>query len=105
MHFFQASQAGVPVYMDVGGEDSPLAPAIFPHIFLLSPNETELARVSGLPTDTNDQIIVACKKLQKLGVRSDRNFYCNFYISFLFLFLIFFFPSYVFFLYNLGGNR
>mmetsp|Transcript_43494 Transcript_43494/g.85144 ORF Transcript_43494/g.85144 Transcript_43494/m.85144 type:complete len:319 (+) Transcript_43494:31-987(+) len=65
-----ASQAGVPVYMDVGGEDSPLAPAIFPHIFLLSPNETELARVSGLPTDTNDQIIVACKKLQKLGVKN-----------------------------------
>lgn len=63
-----AKKAGIPVFMDVGGADTPLSPSIFPHLYLITPNETELARITGLPTETNAQITTAVKKLQSQGV-------------------------------------
>lgn len=65
-----ASSLGIPVYMDVGGADTDLPPSIFPYLFLLAPNETELSRISGLPTETLEQTITAAKKIQRQGVKN-----------------------------------
>lgn len=51
-----ASAAGVPVVLDAGGVDAPLDPHILPHITVLSPNETELSRLTGMPTETEEQV-------------------------------------------------
>jgi sugar/nucleoside kinase (ribokinase family) len=50
------SAAHVPVFLDMGGEDSPLDDALLRCLRLLSANETELARATGLPTDTEEQV-------------------------------------------------
>ncbi len=51
-----AAAAGVPVILDAGGVEGPIDPAILPCLTLLSPNETELARLTGLPTDSEAQV-------------------------------------------------
>lgn len=86
-----AKIAGVPVLLDAGGADAPLPPAILPlvrvlvplllpvppmtlllrlssQVDILSPNETELARLTGLPTSTEDEILAAARHLQVQGV-------------------------------------
>ena len=50
------SENNVKVVMDVGGRDEPMDSAIYPHLYVLSPNETELNRITGLPTDSDDQV-------------------------------------------------
>jgi ribokinase len=61
----QAAQAaGVPVFLDAGGIEAPLSRELLQHITVLSPNETELARLSGLPTDTLEQVQAAAAALQ-----------------------------------------
>eukprot|EP00775_Hariotina_reticulata_P004956 gene4956-5197_t len=40
---------------DVGGEDRPFAEALLPLLDFLSPNENELHRITGMPTDTLEQ--------------------------------------------------
>ena len=50
------SKAGVPVMLDAGGEDSPLDDSLLPHLFMIAPNETELANLTGLPTETESQV-------------------------------------------------
>lgn len=53
--------------LDVGGRDEPLSPDIFPYLFVLSPNETELSRITGMPTDSTEQVIAAARFLQTKG--------------------------------------
>ncbi|KAJ9527636.1 hypothetical protein QJQ45_025914, partial [Haematococcus lacustris] len=65
-----AKTAGVPVYLDAGGVDAPLAPDLLACLTLLSPNETELARLTHLRTDTEEEIQAAAQKLQAQGVTS-----------------------------------
>jgi ribokinase len=43
-----ARAAGVPVILDAGGEDAPLPPALLACVDVVSPNETELARLTGV---------------------------------------------------------
>jgi len=65
-----AHGAAVPVVFDVGGKDTPLDPAICPLIDIVWPNETELANITGMPTDTEEEISSAVKCLQESGVKS-----------------------------------
>lgn len=63
-----ANKAGVPVVYDVGGKDEPIDSSICPLLYIVWPNETELANITGMPTDTEDQIAAAVKSLQSSGV-------------------------------------
>ena len=42
-----AAAAGVPVVLDCGGVEGPLSSELLRHLTVLSPNETELARLTG----------------------------------------------------------
>jgi ribokinase len=63
-----AHAAGVPVVLDGGGADAPLPAAILPLISVLSPNETELARLTGMPTGSDAEVLLAAKTMQAKGV-------------------------------------
>jgi len=62
-----AAAAGVPVLLDAGGQDAALDPALVAALALLSPNETELARLTGMPTDTIERVEAAARALQASG--------------------------------------
>ncbi|QCE10990.1 uncharacterized protein LOC114185166 [Vigna unguiculata] len=64
-----ARNAGVPVVLDAGGMDGPLPPQLLNFVDILSPNETELARISGMPTESFEQIAQAALKCHELGVK------------------------------------
>ncbi|XP_010537672.1 PREDICTED: uncharacterized protein LOC104812287 [Tarenaya hassleriana] len=64
-----AKKAGVPVILDVGGMDAPIPQELLDSIDILSPNETELARLTGMPTESFEQISQAVAKCHKLGVK------------------------------------
>lgn len=57
---------GLRVVMDLGGEDVSLekVKAISVYLHVLSPNETELKRLSGLPTDSIENVVDACHALK-----------------------------------------
>ena len=63
-----ARAAGVPVILDLGGEDSPLSPELLDNISILSPNENELQRITSMPTDTDTQAVEAARALQMIGL-------------------------------------
>ena len=65
-----AKESGVPVILDAGGVDAPLDPEILGNLAVLSPNETELARLTGLPTSTDEEMLAAATKLLSLDVGS-----------------------------------
>jgi len=58
-----AHSAGIPVLLDAGGVDAPLSPELLQHVTLVSPNETELARLTGLPTASLTEVDAAARKL------------------------------------------
>ncbi|CAN8304931.1 unnamed protein product [Cochlearia groenlandica] len=62
-------EAGIPVILDVGGMDTPIPDELLDSIDILSPNETELSRLTGMPTETFEQISEAVTKCHKLGVK------------------------------------
>ena len=57
----------MPVILDVGGRDAPLSSSILPHVTILSPNETELARISGKMVSNELEAEMAARSLLKLG--------------------------------------
>ena len=60
-----AAQAhGVPVVLDMGGEDLAMPDELLKSLTLLSANETELARLAGAPTDTDAQVREAALAVQ-----------------------------------------
>ena len=64
-----AKSVGVPVVLDAGGsDDGPLPAALLACLTVCSPNETELARLTGMPTDDDALVIAAARKLQSQGV-------------------------------------
>ncbi len=63
-----AAGSKIPVILDAGGADRPLAHDLLPNISILSPNETELQRLTGLPTKTEKQCIAAAEALVHQGV-------------------------------------
>ncbi|EPS58911.1 hypothetical protein M569_15900, partial [Genlisea aurea] len=64
-----ARSAGVPVILDAGGMDLPLPKELLDYIDILSPNESELARLTNLPTESFDQIKQAVDKCFEMGVK------------------------------------
>jgi ribokinase len=63
-----ASSAKVPVVLDAGGVETPLGHDLLANLTILSPNETELARLTGLPTKTESQVQAAAEALVHQGV-------------------------------------
>jgi len=51
-----AHAAGKPVFMDVGGTDAPLDPALMAYISVIAPNESELTFVSGVSTTVDGKV-------------------------------------------------
>ena len=51
-----AAAAGVPVVYDVGGADRPLDDALLKLLTYVCPNETELARLTQMPTTTKEEV-------------------------------------------------
>lgn len=64
-----ASAARVPVILDAGGAMGPLPKELLSRLAVLSPNETELARLTNLPTETDAQVHTAALALQSQGVK------------------------------------
>lgn len=54
----------------MGGEDTPLPAELLPLVDYLCPNESELSRMTGMPTDTPESISAAVKSLQSSGVKN-----------------------------------
>lgn len=63
-----AAAAHVPVVLDAGGVDKPLNHDLLTNISILSPNETELERLTGMPTRSEKQCIAAAEALVHQGV-------------------------------------
>ncbi|KAK9070569.1 hypothetical protein SSX86_010971 [Deinandra increscens subsp. villosa] len=64
-----ARSAGVPVILDAGGMDAPVPAQLLKHVDILSPNESELARLTGMQTESFEQISLAVAKCHQLGVK------------------------------------
>ncbi|KAL4365987.1 hypothetical protein AHAS_Ahas07G0161000 [Arachis hypogaea] len=64
-----ARSAGVPVIFDAGGMDSPIPQELLNYVDILSPNETELGRLTGMPTESFEDIAQAAAKCHKWGVK------------------------------------
>lgn len=65
-----AKAAGVPVFLDAGGVEGPISPELLKCLTVLSPNETELLRLTEMPTGTEEEVQKAAEKLMCLGVQS-----------------------------------
>lgn len=64
-----AKESGVPVILDVGGIEAPIPEELMKSVDILSPNETELARLTAMPTDSFDDIVQAVVKCHQRGVK------------------------------------
>mgnify|MGYP000067464889 CR=1 FL=1 len=65
-----AAEAGCTVVSDVGGADSDFPAGMLKDSTFVCPNETELERVSGMPTTNEEEIKAAVKKLQAQGAQN-----------------------------------
>ncbi|CAL5227637.1 g10642 [Coccomyxa viridis] len=65
-----AKGAHVPVLLDCGGVEGPISPELMHNITTLSPNETELARLTGMETESEDQAEEAARKILSQGIHS-----------------------------------
>ena len=63
-----AKAHGVPVILDLGGDEAPPPDELLDAITYVAPNETELQRLVGLPTGTDSEIAAAAAALQARGV-------------------------------------
>ncbi|PRW20369.1 hypothetical protein C2E21_9039 [Chlorella sorokiniana] len=63
-----AHAAGVTVVLDAGGCADPICQDLLRCVTVLSPNETELSNLTGLPTETEEQIVAAAQQLHAQGV-------------------------------------
>lgn len=60
--------AGIPVVLDAGGSNDRLDARLLPFLDVFSPNEHELAHITGLPTGDEAQVLAAAQALQRQGV-------------------------------------
>ena len=65
-----AHEAGIPVFQDVGGADNELTRAHLQKCTFLSPNLSELKRLTKLDTGSDEDILKAAKSLQARGARN-----------------------------------
>lgn len=56
----------MPVILDAGGMDAPVPRELLELVDIFSPNETELARLTGMPTETFEQISQAAGACHKM---------------------------------------
>ncbi|XP_019193716.1 PREDICTED: uncharacterized protein LOC109187822 [Ipomoea nil] len=63
-----ARSAHVPIILDAGGVDSPVPSELLSVVDIFSPNETELARLTKMPTENFEQIKQAVEKCHDMGV-------------------------------------
>lgn len=61
-----ARNAGVPVILDAGGMDTPMPQELLDFVDILSPNESELGHLTGMPTESFEEITQAAVKCHKL---------------------------------------
>ncbi|KAE8668582.1 Detected protein of confused Function [Hibiscus syriacus] len=64
-----AKSAGVTVVMDAGGMDAPMPQELLNFVDIFSPNESELCRLTGMPTENFEQISKAAGKCHKMVPR------------------------------------
>ncbi len=62
------SKRGIPVLMDAGGRDAPIPAELLRLLTVLSPNETELARLAGTPVTSQPEMAAAAQALMRTGV-------------------------------------
>nr|GLL22754.1 uncharacterized protein LOC109187822 [Ipomoea trifida] len=63
-----ARSAHVPIILDAGGVDSPVPSELLSVVDIFSPNESELARLTKMPTENFEQIKQAVEKCHDMGV-------------------------------------
>jgi len=61
-----AMSADVPVIVDAGGAEGPVPEELLHCMTVLSPNETELARLTAMPTDSLKEILQAAANVQEM---------------------------------------
>ena len=67
----EAAKRGIPVVLDIGGEDRPVRHAHMRDVAYVCPNENELQRLTGLPTGTRAEVEAAARSLiEKDGARN-----------------------------------
>jgi sugar/nucleoside kinase (ribokinase family) len=59
-----ARSANVPVILDAGGTGTPIPQELLKCVTVLSANELEVARLTGMPINTWEQVIKAAAKIQ-----------------------------------------
>ncbi|KAG1671089.1 hypothetical protein FOA52_000761 [Chlamydomonas sp. UWO 241] len=64
-----AAAVGVPVMQDVGGEDRPMDDRLLALLPYVTPNESELARLTGMPVASDEEALAAAHALQARGAR------------------------------------
>ncbi|KAK9150825.1 hypothetical protein Syun_009134 [Stephania yunnanensis] len=64
-----ARSAGVPVILDAGGMDGLIPVDLLTNVDIFSPNETELERLTGMPTESFEQISQSVAKIHEMGVK------------------------------------
>jgi sugar/nucleoside kinase (ribokinase family) len=75
-----AKGAGVPVILDAGGMDAPVPGELLGLVDIFSPNETELARLTGMPTETFEQISQAAGACHKMVRCLNWTFLCSLFL-------------------------
>jgi ribokinase len=63
-----ARSVGTPVMMDAGGIDEPMPDALLKLLTYFCPNETEISRITGMPSSNDEEVLAAAKELQRRGV-------------------------------------
>ncbi|CAN1140614.1 RBSK [Linum perenne] len=64
-----AKASGVSVILDAGGVDTPIPAELLNAVDIFSPNETELSRITGMSTESFEQIGEAVEKCHEMGVK------------------------------------
>ena len=71
-----AKAKGIPVVLDVGGQDIPLEKDLLENLTIISPNETELSRIVNIEVDANDHesILKACLAVREKSLNNELEF-------------------------------
>jgi ribokinase len=66
----EACAVGIPVFQDVGGADRDIPDEHLKRCTFVSPNLSELKRLTKMPANNEEEIIAAAKSLQVRGARN-----------------------------------
>lgn len=62
-----AATKNIPVFQDTGGEDREMSREHMQNCAIISPNESELRRLTNMSVDTDENVVLAAKSLQAQG--------------------------------------